>query len=269
MSAPIVQPAPPKTGPWKRPEPTALGPNRRFGGYYRSADREIDGQLFRGVPLQTAEDAVVAAVRMGYRIADAQIERGMRIARDLNDAAKRTGSGDPNQAIDDTERLLAKAVLAGLQWVEEAASAPGHPVRRLLAAEYRMVGSMFGLGPDEKGRDEKRREAGAVEPRAPGSAMKARPVLRHLAPEQERRPVKAVLRFELTEELPARAPDLLFRPTASDDAGARTMAGRVERNSEGRAVIYVEATADHGAGVWCAGIYDASGEQIGLVELEF
>ena len=50
---------------WRRPTPTALGPDRSFGGYYRTADRQLKGKDLRGVPLQTTEDAVVAAVRLG------------------------------------------------------------------------------------------------------------------------------------------------------------------------------------------------------------
>jgi len=60
---------------FSRPRPKLEGPNRGFGGYYRSSDHKVAGKVFRGVPLQTAEDTAVAAVRMGYRVIDAQIDR--------------------------------------------------------------------------------------------------------------------------------------------------------------------------------------------------
>ena len=128
------------SGVWSRPDaPRRTGPKRGFGGYYRSADREVDGKLLRGVPLNTAEDAALAAVRMAYRIADSEIDRGLRIARDLRGAARAKEGIEPRDAVDASERLLSKALLAGLQWFESASGEEGHPLRRLAAAEYRML----------------------------------------------------------------------------------------------------------------------------------
>ena len=42
-----------------------------------------------GVPLTTAEDTVVAAVRLAYKVADAQIEHSMRLAQRLRTAGDR------------------------------------------------------------------------------------------------------------------------------------------------------------------------------------
>src|SRR5262245_57943494 len=131
--------------PWRRPEPTALGPNRSFGGYYRSSDRTLKGKDFRGVPLQTTEDAVVAAVRLGYQVVDAQIERGLDMARRLRGAADRSGSGDPANLLDNAERLISRGMLLGLEFLEGAAADPRTPIMRLLSAEFRMLGSVLGL----------------------------------------------------------------------------------------------------------------------------
>jgi len=146
---------------WVRREPDALGPNRAFGGYYRSADRMVDGKLLRGVPLQTTQDAVVAAVQLGYRVVDSQIDRGMRAAQRMRGAAERQGSGDPAQMLDAGERLASKAMVAGLRWLENAAAEPGSPVKRLLSAEYDMLGSLFGLRTGQAGASAKRRKSGA------------------------------------------------------------------------------------------------------------
>lgn len=263
---------------WKRPVPTRVGPNRGFGGFYRSADREVNGKLFRGVPLQTAEDTVVAAVRMSYRIVDAQIERGMRIAGSLRDAAERTGSGDPKHMVDATERLLSRAMLVGLKWIEGAAAESENPVRRLFAAEYHMLGSLFGLASDSKKKDGARHDrsgAQPVAPSAPAEPLSALPrvSIRNKAAAKQRRRVKRLVTWEMPSELlSAEQPDVLyFCPAAAAEspvAGVDVISGKVWVDAQGQPVLQVDATIDKCAGVWCAGVYRDDDEQIGFVEVE-
>ncbi len=81
------------TKPWTRPDLSARAPNRAFGGLVRTADVERGGSTLAGVPLQTVSDAVVATVKLGYQVADRQIDRGTagstcahhRLAGDVED----------------------------------------------------------------------------------------------------------------------------------------------------------------------------------------
>jgi len=58
--------------PFVRPV-TRTGPRRSAANFYRSASGS--GVVIGGVPRDTVEDGVTAAVRMGYQIAQAQIDR--------------------------------------------------------------------------------------------------------------------------------------------------------------------------------------------------
>ena len=260
---------------WKRPVAAVTGPNRSFGGYYRSADRAVSGKVFRGVPLQTAEDAVVAAVRLGYRVVDAQIERGMRIAKDLQDANTRSGGGDGKQTLDGTERIINKAVLFGLQWLEGAAADPGHPVRRLLAAEYRMLGSLFGLSGDGEGpaaRKEKTNEPDSVSSTpAAGSVRRVIPriTIRHSVALDQRRPVKKIVTWEIYGAIPAEGAKVNFHLVEPEDTArpAIVMDGEIWLERGGKTTLRVESRLKYPRGRWCAGIYGNDGEQVGLVEV--
>jgi len=132
---------------YKRPVLRARGPNRSPGGYYRAAAGKNGGPLFSGVPLQATEDAVVAAVRAGYRIVDAQIERGMRIAEDLRGAAQRVGTGDASDLLRSAEALAQRSMLLGVDWLETLAALPSGPLRQVLTTQSRLLSGLVGLDP--------------------------------------------------------------------------------------------------------------------------
>ena len=93
---------------------------------------------------------MTAAVRMAYKVAAAQVDRSSRLAQRLRDAGDRAvGPGSDRQALDATERLVFRAMMGGLTWLETAAAERDSPLKRLLAAEYRIVGSMLGLVPTD------------------------------------------------------------------------------------------------------------------------
>ena len=142
---------------WRRPQPEVTAPNRSFGGYYRTADREIGADQLRGVPLQTAEVAAVAAVRLGYNIVDAQIERGLAIARRLRSGADRAGVPETGQVLTLAENLLNKGAMLGLEMLETAAAEPDSPMKRLFTAQFRLLGTLLGVDPGTAARrpDEK------------------------------------------------------------------------------------------------------------------
>lgn len=260
---------------WVRENPKVLRPNRAFGGYYRSADKQIDGSVFRGVPLQTAEDAVVAAVRMGYRVVDEQIDRGMRIAGNLRSAANQVGSGEPKQLLDNTEKLISKSVLSALQWIEGAAADPGHPLRRLVSAEYRMLGALFGM-PFEttksKPRGDHDSESTFSPPKPDASFSKVAPraVIENPSDKTLRRPIKKILTLEFySRDVTSNVIDLEFRLTGPmSNQNALTISGSISQTDEGEIKLRVNAEISHACGIWCAGIFNLKDEQIGLVEIE-
>ncbi len=262
---------------WKRPSLEVRAPNRRLGGLYRSADSERDGTTLAGVPLQTVSDAVVATVKLGYRVADRQIARGRRIGRQLHGAARQAGADDPNAVIDQSERLLLQALSLGLEWLEGSVSAPSGPLRRLLQAEYRWLGRLAGFeaastatspaapaAPVAPGGSKAGAEApvptaasGALAP----AADQALPVL-HTAAEADRRPVVVCsARFDRTRDLPI---TLHFQHAGgSPDACVGEL-----RQHRGQTVLALAARRALAAGIWRAAVCDADGLQIGRIEIE-
>ncbi len=84
---------------WLRPQLERSKPIRTAGGFYRTAEGGRPG--LGGVPLTAAEDSVVAAVRMAYNVAEAQIERSARLARRLREAGDRAiGARSDRKAVD-------------------------------------------------------------------------------------------------------------------------------------------------------------------------
>ena len=132
--------------PWVRDVPDVTGPERSAGGFYRTAERR--GSAPKGVSMNRADDAVVAAVRMAYKVAEAQVARSGRLARKLRDAGDRAvGPHSDRQALDATERLVFRTMMSGLSWLESAAAERDSPIKRLLDAQYRILGTMMGMTP--------------------------------------------------------------------------------------------------------------------------
>ncbi|MDM0045952.1 hypothetical protein QTH91_15800 [Variovorax dokdonensis] len=270
-------------GRWVRAEPQQLGPNRSFGGYYRSPDRMVDGKLLRGVPLKTAEDAVVAAVQMGYRVVDEQIERGMRAAQRLRGAAERSGhSGDPGKMLDAGERLANNAAMTGLQWLESMSGDPGSLVQRLLAAEYRMLGDFLGLQKDH-GRNAFRKARHAHDGAAssadhpderPGTRAQASsgfepqrvPRVRVMHEPGSARRAVTLRTWEVAREALDTELELVFFLL---DASTPHKLAPARVSQEGDSPVLRLAThEDDPAGRWRAAVCSLQGEQLGLIEIE-
>lgn len=276
---------------WVRPVAARTRPDRHFGGYYRSADPQVGGQALRGVPLTQAEDAAVAAVRMAYGIADAQIERGMRVARQLRGAAARQGSS-PADALGATERLVEKAMLAVLEWMEGAATSPEHPVRRLAGAELRLLARLLGLAADAGGplggaagpapaaaaaASESQSARGAPPgPQASGGSTghgqdmggAGASTLRliNTAPTRSRRPVRVVGFDHEAGREPWQLEAVYFhRHEASADEPP--LAARWAWDGTA-ATLTLEVGAATPRGRWVAGLYDAQDVQRGVIELQ-
>lgn len=252
--------------PFRRPALAATGPDRRAGGFYRTADNE-DGTL-PGVPLTGAEDAVVAAVRLGYKVAAAQIERSARLAKRLRDAGERAAGPDSErQALDATERLLFDSMMAGLAWLEGVAADPSCPLKRLAAAEYRLLGSLFGLTPGEAAAKPAHTVPAAS--KAGGEAA-ARPPQAPVAPLRivllgaERRAVR-VRAWEIAPDLaPAELPVVFYSTQMID---APPLEGQVSTATP-PPTLRVTTRQRSPAGPWRAAVCLPDGEQVGIIEIE-
>lgn len=265
--------APVETG-WIRPKPARTGPLRSVGGYWRSADREISGKLFRGVPLNQSVDFAESVIRTAYRIADDIVDRGLNVARDLRNAGERRGT-QPRDVVDGAERMLSKTLLAGLQLIEDAAAGDENPLRRLASAEYRMLGALFGLKKDPP----PQQPAPAPAPggftgsspmgAAPSTTPSAVQILNR-APATERRPVLAV-RLELPpERRQASYGGLSFHPadaTVADENDIRD-ATLTWNAAAGTSRLEIDVRVMHRRGTWAAGLYDPDGLQVGVVAID-
>jgi hypothetical protein len=254
---------------WLRPQLERNKPIRTAGGFYRTAEGGRPG--VGGVPLTAAEDSVVAAVRMAYNVAEAQIERSARLAKRLREAGDRAvGARSDRKAVDAVEQLMLKAIQGALVWLERTADDPD-PVKRLLSAQYRLAGSMLGLTPSDAPRspggdapDRSAQSVDAVAPMRPepgGSYAPAAPVKVVLKGEF-RRPVR-VTRYEVAsgalrgEVQFYSVADIESDPLKADlviDGGVRALSLEVPRLAK--------------PGLWKAAVCDSENVQIGLIEIE-
>jgi hypothetical protein len=280
---------------WSRPQPTAIGPDRSIGGYYRGSDLNVRGRDLRGVPLQTAEDAAVAAVRLGYRVVDAQIERGLDMARRLRGASKRAGAGDARDVLDSTERLLSRSVLLGLEWLETTVNQPGNPVRRLLTTQFRLMASLFGvemkdtvpraaesrplsslLGVDledlisrltkaSKRQDTESPATPTVTP-TEGFGTHRQVRIRH-AKDTANRAV-TVVRFDLYPPFPSASTARELEFHYVPETRSETLNGTLTVGPQEPVVLEVRTRPDHVAGRWRAAVCEDNGDQVGIIEID-
>lgn len=254
--------------PYERPALEVAGPNRRTGGFYRTADG--DGATLGGVPLVTAEAAVVAAVRLGYKVAAAQIDRSARLAQRLREAGDRAaGPESDRQALEAAEGLVFKSMMAGLSWLEGAAADPGHPLKRLAVAEYRLLGSLLGLTPHEatesaqqqasQGPSPAARDASAA-PTRRASAAPLRIVLRG----NERRAVRVVAYEMEANVAPGQLPMTFYSTQVPDPA---PLSGELLLPAKGPATLHVTTLKESPSGPWRAAVCAADGEQLGIIEI--
>jgi hypothetical protein len=251
-----------------RPDLERTGPRRSAGHFYRAASDNPD--VRGGVPLDSLEAAATAAVRLGYRIASAQVDRTARLTRRLREEGDRAAGPDsPRQALDATEELIFRAFMNGLGWLEGVAADRRSPLKRLGSAQYRLLGALLGLvSPDEpdprRGREADSGETDADDP----SAVRRTPAARHDTPRLPRivhtgaqhRAVR-FRHWELTRGEPSSYPITFYADTAEDPGPT----GRLEVLDQGHATLTIDADR---AGIWKAAICDTKGEQIGWLEIE-
>ena len=252
-----------KTPRFRRPA-TVQGPDRRAGELFRMTGA---GTGIAGIPVDSAEAAAIAAVRAGYRVAEAQIDR----LRNIGDRARHVGAqvaGDEaeRQAVDQAEKLVSKSLLAGLSWLEGVAAEPGSPWHRFAAAQYRLLGGALGLesGPAPSA-PEPRQPLAERGPRAasPRPAQSRAPSIVHGGKARRRVLVRG---FEI--EAPARSrafESISFFHATELDADAIT--GHF-RPGPGGPALHVEIEKNSPPGRWSAVLCDEANRQVGWIEIE-
>ena len=243
--------------PWKRPVPARTHPRRGAGGLYRTAD--VAGRS-KGIPIANANEALVAAVRLAYRVAESQVDRSSRLAARLRDAGDRVAGGDSTlKSLDATERLVMKSMLSALEWWETSVAQGRCPVKRLAAAEYRMMGQVLGLATPSAATAGTPQAADAPAAAPPARARpqrKLRVVLRG-----QRRPVRVVeWRFDGGEIDPQLE---FFHEEAVTLAGELALS----RSAAVLTLHFPEAGERLPLGRWSAAICSPGDEQLGFIEI--
>jgi len=255
---------------WSRPQLERSKPIRTAGGFYRTAEGGRPG--VGGVPLTAAEDSVVAAVRMAYNVAEAQIERSARLARRLREAGDRAiGPRSDRKAVDAVEQLMLKAIQGAIVWLERTADDPD-PVKRLLVAQYRLAGSMFGLTPSGAPRspvgDAPERAAQSVDAAAPsrpepGVSYAPAGLLKVVLNGEFRRPVR-ITRYEVASG--ALRSEVQFYSVA--DIQSDPLKADLVIDAGGRSALSLETSRLAKPGLWKAAVCDSENVQIGVIEIE-
>jgi hypothetical protein len=263
--------------PFRRPRLPRRGPNRRAGNFYRAASDNPDVRA--GVPLDSIEAAVVAAVRMGYKVASSALDRtavvGARL-REAGDAAVRPddpsaedGAAEADSrrgALDATEQIIFKTLLSGLGWLEGVAADRRNPIRRVASAQYQMLGSLLGLLPED------RPERSAAESSSPLSDREDAPPRRRQQVHREEPEETLQIRCEKPSRLVRVTRWSLTRPVAAhhvvvfyNDHDDSTLHGVLDVAAAGEATLTLRG--DIVPGRWQAAIYRSDGLQVGYIEL--
>lgn len=263
---------------WRQRPPVArTRPNRAAGNFYRAASD--DPHAIGGLPLDNVEATVTAAVRTGYRIAQAQLDRSARLARRLREAGdEATGVGEDGQrsdvkALDATEQLIFKGIMSGLSWFEGVAAEGNNPIKRLASAEFRLLGSMLGLLPADAVNAAARASAGFSQASAVSESARGGPPLRSLPQIRHKkngsgqakgrtaaRPVR-VRAWELPPEVEGQFEMVFFHRDSTSLSGTLVVA------QTGAAVLTLATPATAPAGIYKGAVCDDDGLQLGRLEI--
>jgi hypothetical protein len=268
---------------FERPLLRRYGPKRSAANFYRAA--ADDQSAIGGIALDSVEAAVTAAVRLGYKVAEAQIDRTARLARRMREAGDHAtgGSSDKNRsdkkALDATEQLIFKAMMAGLGWLEGAAADPGNPLRRFATAQFQLLGSLLGLLPSDQRPGGSSRPPVTTPPLddgvdpSPVRSAPARPAAPSRRPPQvkhakagDRGLVRRAVRvgdWDLSTETPPGKYPLMFYGAAS---GAGAIPGELHVGPRG-STLTVKTSAKTAVGLYKSAVCDNDGVQIGYIEL--
>ena len=83
---------------------------------------------------------------MAYGVASAQVERsGAPRAAPARRRRPAVGERSDRKALDATEQLVFRAMMSALGWLEGLAAEGDSPLKRLVLAQYRILGSVLGI----------------------------------------------------------------------------------------------------------------------------
>jgi hypothetical protein len=165
--------------------------------------------------------------------------------------------------LDATERLVLKAFLAALGWLETAAAQRGSPLKRLAVAQYRLLGELLGLThPPRK----KAHAAGPREtPPAPAETAPARIAMRvrHLG--SDRRAVRvAAWEYAGDAEPPATIPVTFYNVESPSEP---PLDAEVVIDGPRSVTLTIATPGSVAGGRWRAALVDTEGIQVGQIEI--
>ena len=251
---------------FERPVLKRSAPNRGAANFYRSASD--NPHVIGGISLGNVEDAFTSAVRMAYKVAEAQIDRTSRLGQRLREAGdKAAGPGSERKALDATEQLIFRSMMAGLSWFEGLAGDDTNPIKRLAVAQYRVFGALLGLSPSagppmaapapRPGEQAPAPAAGNERPAAAETSVR----IRHKAKKEDRRAVE-VRACDLPEGIQPGDYAVTFHGAVPGAVLEAVLVVEAQTMT-----LAVESTKDAAAGVWKAAICDDEGLQLGHIEI--
>lgn len=235
---------------------STAGPVRNASGLFRAADGSGPAAL-GSVSRTAAEDAVVAAVRMAYKVADAQVQRSARLAERLHRAGGAAPEGARAQAPGAFDHLTSRSLMEKVGWLEGLATEANGPLQRLIAAQYELIGALFGAASPVQREPSPTKEKG----REPGA--KTTPAVRIFLEGEEKRAV-SLGRCEVARGALSEIP-LAFYPVEAP--GGDRLEGAFSRTAN-VATLTVATSLRAPAGRWRAAVCKKDGEQIGVIEIE-
>jgi hypothetical protein len=246
---------------WTRPPLERDGPIRVAQGIYRSAEKGPDEP---GV----AEDAVVAAVRMAYKVAQASIARSTRLSQRLRKAGDRAaGPRSTRQAADASQELVAGTMMRALSWFE-ALMADESRLKRMSTAQFQLIGSMLGLSPDLRASSAGAAPVGTE----PAESSDTKTWHSHagdrnvkIVLKEKGRPVR-VCHLELATRKPIEPTQIYFYSVSDIKCGPLEAAFSMD--VAGEATLTLSTQSLESLGRWRAAVCGATGEQLGVVEIE-
>jgi hypothetical protein len=166
--------------------------------------------------------------------------------------------------------------MTGLSWLEGAAAEGGSPLKRLAAAQYRLLGSTFGLVKPEATKAPEDRSVEADPVRERGDEMDGargrsgpRPerALRIQHHKGARRAVR-VQSWELAPEARKRKVSIKITFYSQEEASSAPVAAELVLNGKNDATLKITTPRAAPPGLWRAAICeDSSGIQIGVMDI--
>jgi hypothetical protein len=234
---------------WARPHLEETGPIRTAGGLF--SDAGCGSSSPGKAPPAAAEDAVVAVVRMAYRVADDQLKRSVRLAERLGKAGCRAVGecADPKAA----------------PCVDTAAPECG-PLMRWMIAQCKLIECMVCMTPSGK--------PGAPEPPPPSSDEPA--ATEPDGPRMSLRRIRVFLKGDVKRPVSLRRcevagvafPETPVRFHNVQSSGSAPLEASFAIADDGQAKLTITTNIDAPSGRWKGAVCGEDDEQIGLIEIE-